>query len=64
MQDHRKFKSPILRVYGIRIAQNTFVITGGAIKITRAMQEHVDTNEELRKFEIVKLFLIIYYICK
>lgn len=53
----RNFPKPILRVYGIRLGLNTFVITGGAIKLTKSMIDHPDTKEELSKFEIVKSFL-------
>ena len=51
------FPKPILRIYGIRIEQNTFIITGGAIKLVHEMKDHPDTLEELNKMERVKLFL-------
>lgn len=57
IDDKRHFPKPILRVYGLRIDSNTFVVTGGAIKITQSMQDHVDTNEELNKMGLVKSFL-------
>lgn len=53
----RFIKNPILRIYALRIGNNTFVITGGAIKLTRAMKEHPDTIIELEKLERVKSFL-------
>lgn len=52
-----KAKQNFLRLYGIKIADNTFIITGGAIKITQKMQEHPDTELELEKFAAAKLFL-------
>lgn len=53
-----KGKQRFLRLYGIKIEDNTFIITGGAIKITQKMQEHPDTENELEKFNICKKFLV------
>ncbi len=52
-----KAKQKFLRLYGIKMEDDTFIITGGAIKITRSMQEHEDTQKELEKFEFCKQFL-------
>ena len=57
IENKTQFPKPILRIYAVRINKNTFVVTGGAIKITKKMQDHVDTLEELEKFETVKNFL-------
>lgn len=46
-----------LRIYAIRIDANLFVITGGAIKLSRTMNEETYLLEELKKMEIVKTFL-------
>lgn len=46
-----------LRVYAIRLGVNRFVITGGAIKLTRTMNEREHLNEELKKMEDVCRFL-------
>jgi hypothetical protein len=46
-----------LRIYGIRIATDVYVITGGAIKLTQKMQDREHTNLELDKLNAVKLFL-------
>jgi len=46
-----------LRIYAIRIEANLFVITGGAIKLSRTMNEDEYLLEELRKLEFVKAFL-------
>lgn len=46
-----------LRIYAIRIDSNLFVISGGAIKLTRTMNERAHLLEELQKLEITKLFL-------
>ena len=56
--DNKKyFPKPILRVYALRIETKTFVVNGGAIKISRLMKDHVDTIAELNKMEKVKAFL-------
>ncbi|SOS54707.1 conserved hypothetical protein [Tenacibaculum finnmarkense] len=47
-----------LRIYAIRIAKNTFVISGGAIKLTPTMNEREHLKKELQKLEIVKEYLI------
>ena len=47
-----------LRVYAIRLERNVFVITGGAIKLTRSMQERAHTQEELTKLNQCRQFLI------
>lgn len=52
------FPRPLLRIYGLRMDETTFIITGGAIKITRQMDDHPDTKEELRKMELVRDWLV------
>lgn len=47
-----------LRVYAIRLEENVFVITGGAIKLTRTMQERPHTKEQLDKLNSCRQFLI------
>lgn len=51
----RQFK--YLRLYAIRVDENMFLITGGAIKITETMNQHKDTIEELHKLNVCKRFL-------
>ncbi|MEI7502685.1 MAG: hypothetical protein WCJ61_05330 [Paludibacter sp.] len=46
-----------LRIYAIRIAANTFVISGGGIKLTHLMQENKLLTLELQKLEITKNYL-------
>ncbi len=53
----QKKKCKFLRLYAIRIDKDCFVITGGAIKITRTMQEHPDTDRELQKLNHCRNFL-------
>jgi len=55
--DSRKFPR-FLRFYAIRISENTYIITGGAIKLSLYMSEHEDTKRELEKLELSKKFLI------
>ncbi len=47
-----------LRMYAIRLEANVFIITGGAIKLTRTMDEREHLKRELKKLEEVKEFLI------
>ncbi len=46
-----------LRVYAIRVESNVYVVTGGAIKLTRSMQERTHTQQELDKVERCRDFL-------
>ncbi|MGE0771697.1 MAG: hypothetical protein AB7K37_08295 [Cyclobacteriaceae bacterium] len=46
-----------LRIYAIKLEANVYVVTGGAIKLTRSMQDRSHTAEELRKFDRCKDFL-------
>ncbi|MDP1814106.1 MAG: hypothetical protein Q8K92_06620 [Leadbetterella sp.] len=46
-----------LRLYAIKIDENCFVITGGAIKLTQAVQEHPLTAVEFEKLKICRQFL-------
>ncbi len=46
-----------LRIYALKIDNNLYAVTGGAIKLTRSMQEREHTNKELRKFERCRAYL-------
>lgn len=46
-----------LRVYAIRIEPNLYVISGGAIKLTRSMNEREHTRKELAKLKILTSYL-------
>jgi hypothetical protein len=52
-----RFRRALLRFYAIRISDNAYVISGGAIKLVKKMGDHPDTNRELKKLELVKSFL-------
>lgn len=47
-----------LRIYAIKLEPGCYIITGGAIKLTRTMQEREHTLNELNKMEQVRNFLI------
>lgn len=47
-----------LRIYAIKLEPGCYIITGGAIKLTRTMQEREHTLAELNKMELVCNFLL------
>lgn len=57
LKENRKHAS-WLRIYAIKLEPGIYVITGGAIKLTRTMQEREHTLLELRKMEQVRRFLL------
>ncbi|OXB04391.1 hypothetical protein [Flavobacterium pectinovorum] len=52
-----KIKKNGIRLYAVKIDENCFVITGGAIKMSQAMQDHADSNNELTKIKNAKDYL-------
>lgn len=46
-----------LRIYAIRLEPNVYVVTGGAIKLSRTMQEREHTAFELDKLNRCKAYL-------
>ncbi|MDE6383475.1 MAG: hypothetical protein K2K79_03880 [Paramuribaculum sp.] len=46
-----------LRIYAIRLEPNVYVVTGGAIKLSRTMQEREHTAIELDKLNRCKAYL-------
>lgn len=46
-----KRKGSWLRLYAIELSKECYVITGGAIKLTRKLQERAHTKKELEKIE-------------
>ncbi|MDX2279964.1 MAG: hypothetical protein NW218_10275 [Saprospiraceae bacterium] len=52
-----KIRKDWLRLYAVKIDHDCFVITGGAIKMSQAMQDHPDTNKELGKMRAARIFL-------
>lgn len=57
LQKGKSSKSDGLRIYAVKIDVNCFVITGGAIKMSQTMQDHPDTNNELKKIKKAQNFL-------
>jgi hypothetical protein len=47
-----------LRIYAIRLERNVFVVTGGAIKLTRTMQERKHTQEQLTRINKCRDYLM------
>lgn len=47
-----------LRIYAIKLEPGCYIITGGAIKLTRTMQEREHTLAELNKMEAVRNFIL------
>lgn len=52
-----KIKRNQLRLYAIKIDDDCFVITGGAIKMSQKMDEHEDTALELVKLNNARIYL-------
>ncbi|MDE6303349.1 MAG: hypothetical protein K2M01_00865 [Paramuribaculum sp.] len=46
-----------LRIYAIRLEPNVYVVTGGAIKLSRTMQDRKHTAHELDKLNRCKAYL-------
>jgi hypothetical protein len=46
-----------LRIYAVRLNYNFFVISGGAIKLTKTMNEREYLKDELRKLDVLVRFL-------
>lgn len=49
-------KPSMLRMYAVRLG-DCYIVTGGAIKLTKAMQERAHTALELEKLKIVSQYL-------
>lgn len=49
----------VLRIYAIKISSNFYIVTGGGIKLTKAIQDSPLLNKELSKFKECKKFLIL-----
>ena len=47
-----------LRIYAIKLKPGIYVVTGGAIKLTRTMQEREHTLKELEKMEKVRQYFV------
>lgn len=56
--NNREEHASWLRLYAIKLEPGHYIITGGAIKLTRTMQERDHTFQELAKMEQVRNLLI------
>jgi hypothetical protein len=55
---HKKLNSnPKLRIYAVRIDPSTYVVTGGAVKLTHKMEERMHTDKENEKLVKVSTWL-------
>ena len=55
----RQFGHPSwLRIYALKFEPNAYLVTGGAIKLTRTMEEREHTQRELMNLERVRRFLL------
>ena len=52
-----KAKNTWLRLYGLRVDNNVYIVTGGAIKLTQKMQDREHTNAELNKLDSCRRYL-------
>jgi hypothetical protein len=50
-------KSTWLRIYALKVCDDMYIITGGAIKLTDNMDERAHTQKELQKLDICKQYL-------
>lgn len=55
---NRPNHSSWLRIYAIKLNPGIYIITGGAIKLTRTMQERAHTLKELEKMEQTRQYLV------
>ncbi|HEX9513946.1 MAG TPA: hypothetical protein VF939_25820 [Puia sp.] len=54
---NRSIKNPKLRIYAVRVAENTYIVTGGAIKLTDLMDDRPHTKEQRLRLMTVKDWL-------
>ncbi|MFW5543489.1 MAG: hypothetical protein ACOCOA_06860 [Prevotella sp.] len=47
-----------VRIYAIRLEPNVFIVTGGAIKLTRAMQDRTHTQQQLDNLNACRDYLM------
>ena len=52
-----KIKKKWLRIYAIKIGPNTFIVTGGAIKLVGKMKEKNHLLKEKQKLDDIKYYL-------
>lgn len=55
---HNIHRPSWLRIYALKLSSSIYVVTGGAIKLTKEMKDRQHTLEELVKMEKVRRFLL------
>ncbi len=58
LQKGKPNRKSYLRIYALRIDANIYLITGGGIKVVRAMQDSEELMQELTKLKEVKNYLV------
>lgn len=56
--EKQKAKRIWLRLYALRIDSDQYVITGGAIKLTKEMKDRDNTRTQLLKLELCRQYLV------
>jgi hypothetical protein len=60
----KNHRDPKLRIYAVRMGENSYVVTGGAIKLTNRMEDRPHTERQLARLKLVRDWLNregIYY---
>jgi len=52
-----EYKKSKIRLYAIRLSKDTFIITGGAIKLVQFTKDHKDTLKEEKKINSARTWL-------
>lgn len=55
--EKQKSKEKWLRLYALKVESKYYVVTGSALKQSQTMQEHPDTESQLKKLEKCKAYL-------
>ncbi len=53
-----KTRKSWIRIYALRVGNNSYIITGGAIKLTAKMEEREHTQKELYKLDRVRNYYL------
>ncbi|WP_321298941.1 hypothetical protein [Marinifilum fragile] len=53
-----KARETWLRIYALRLDDDAYIITGGAIKLTKAMQDREHTEHELHKIDLCRQYFL------
>jgi hypothetical protein len=53
----RMFNNPKLRIYAVRVGENTYVVSGGVIKLTDKMKVREHTKEQWERIQMLRDWL-------